>query len=105
MKSVHNKNITKEEAKKMVNVGTINKPVNTYTKDDYLTAAKLEKKFDISTTEARKKKKKLNFKRAVFALNGHKTPVIVRLGTSSTLKAHPMAMEVIQQEINKQKVK
>jgi len=102
MKFLQNCNVTKEDKKKMVTVGSNSRPVKNFTKADFMTPAQVGKKFNISTQEAMDFMKKLNFKRAIFALNGHKTPVILRF--KGYLYLHPMALEAFQQEIN-QKVK
>ena len=99
MKYLQNRNVTKEDKKKMVTVGSNSKPVTNFTKADFMTPAQVGQKFNISTQEATKLMKNLNFKRAVFALNGHKTPVILTF--NSYLYLHPMALEAFQQEVNK----
>ena len=104
MKSVHNNYATKEDMEKMLTIGSILHPVTNYTKDDFLTPARVAQKFGISTEKAKEIMKQINFKKTVFALNGHKTPVIIRFNRG-TLKLHPMAFQVFQEYIDNQKVK
>ena len=105
MKSTHNRTVTKEDTKKMSTVGNTTHPATNYTKDDFLTPALVAKKFNISTDEALNLMKKINFKKAVFALNGHRTPMVIRFSNNSTLHLHPMAIPAFQEYIDKQKAK
>ena len=103
MKPVHHQIATKEDRENIPSVGTSIHPATNYTKDDFLTPARVAKKFGITTKQATDLMKKLAFNRAVFILNGHKSPIIIRLNGSIHL--HPMAFDVFQQQINNQKAK
>lgn len=105
MKSVLNLSVSNQDKQKMTTIGSTTHPVTTYTKDDFLTPAAVAKKFNITTSQATEIMKKLIFKRAVFALNGHKTPIILRFGNNSTMRLHPMAFDIFQEYINNQKAK
>ena len=101
MKSIRRTFATKEDREKLVVVGEFNNPATNYTKDDFMTAGKVGKKFNISTKEAQDMMKKLNFRRASFVLNNHLIPIIVRL--KGSLYLHPMALEAFQRHLDKQK--
>ena len=104
MKYVKNTILTNEEREKMFSIGTPNAP-ETFTKDDYLTPAKVAKKFGISTENARSIMKRLMFKRANFALNGHRSPIVTNLGKKGAgfYYLHPLAITAFQQYLEKQK--
>lgn len=104
MKSVHGKSATAEDCKRLKTVGSLTNPITTYSKDDYLTPAKVAKRFDISTEKAKSIMKTLIFKHATFVINGHKSPVIVNMGTG-TPRLHPLAIDIFQDYLNKQKAK
>ena len=59
MKSIRRTFATKEDREKLVVVGEFNNPATNYTKDDFMTAGKVGKKFNISTKEAQDMMKKL----------------------------------------------
>lgn len=101
MKSVHGKSATIEDCKRLKTVGSLAKPITTYTKDDYLTPAKVAKQFNISTEKAKSIMKTLIFKHATFVINGHKSPVIVYMGTG-TPRLHPLAIDIFREYIDKQ---
>jgi len=103
MKTLHYKSATKEDTKTFVTVGSANNPKNNYTKDDFLTPGKVGEKFGISTDEAKTLMKKLKFRNASFILNGHMAQVVVDLGKRGCLYLHPMATNIFEQQLNKQK--
>ena len=102
MKSTHDKYATREDAEKMVSVGKPGRYAVSYTKDDFLPPSKVGEKFGISTEEAKKLMRQLRFRNASFVLNGHMAKVIVKMGGSIDY-LHPMALEVFEQLLNKQK--
>ena len=101
MKYLVNISATKEEKEKLFSVGEAFHPVTNFTRADFLTPAMVGKKFDLTTKEAMEFMKKLCSKRAVFVLNGHKMPIILRM--NRYLYLHPMAVEAFQQQINQRK--
>ena len=102
MKPTYNAFLTKETKKKLVSVDTNLHPEKTYTKSDFLSSAKLGTKYGIDTKEAEEILKKLNFKRAVFSLNGRKAPVTIRtISSSHRLFLHPMATAIFEEQLNK----
>ena len=104
MKSVLHAFVTKKARENMVSVGNKRAPEATYTKADFLTPGKVAEKFNISSEKARKLMKDLIFKRAYFALNGHKAPIATRFGKGgSNLYLHPMALEAFKQYLEQQK--
>ena len=104
MKAIYNVFITKETEKKLVSVGGhFGKPKATYTKDDYLSPSQVAKKFNISLEKAKNLMKKLIFKRAIFVLNGHKAPIITRLGKEKSIYLHPMGISAFQKYLEEQK--
>ena len=104
MKSLHHFYTTKEKKEKLTSVGESFTTGKTYTKDDFLTPGKVAKKLNISTEIARQAMKKLQFKQAVFLLNGHKSRVIVNLGKNGPY-LHPMALNYFQEYVDNQKAK
>jgi hypothetical protein len=103
MKPTYHDFITKESKKKMVSVGESFQPSIKYTKDDYLTPGKVAKHFGIGIEKARDVMKTLVFKRAAFALNGHKSQIVVRFGKQNGLFLHPMAIEAFKKHLSEQK--
>ena len=105
MKSTHGVFIAKETEKKLVSVGgRFGHQTATYTKSDYLTPSKVAKKFGISTEKAKSIMKNLIFKRAYFALNGHKAQIVTRMGkTGDCIYLHPLAIDAFKKYIDHQK--
>ena len=103
MKSLANRYVSKEDKQKIVNVGDPFHAIKTYTRADFLTPLQVSKKFKISAEEAEKTMKRMVLNRAVFGLNGHKTPIIVKL--NSHIRLHPMACEAFQKYIDSKKVR
>jgi len=102
MKSVLGRNITTENATKLHVYGSVDKPVTTYSKSDFLTPTMVGKKYGITTEEAKKLMQTLMRNGVVFGLNGHIKEAVVRLKkTSNTIYLHPMATEVFQEYLNK----
>lgn len=103
MKSVHDKYVTKEARQNLVSVGKPFKQEEKYTKSDFLTPGMVAKKFQISTENAKKIMQKFYKEQTSFVLNGRRASVIVTLGQSHSFYLHPMAIEVFQNTLNKQK--
>ena len=97
MKSIHNLTPTNQEKEKILTVGNSWHPVKAYKKTDFLSPVQVGKKFNITTEQATGIMKKMAFNRVIFALNGHKTPVIVKF--NSHVRLHPMAIEAFEQYI------
>ena len=103
MKATYNSFLPKETEKKVITVGSRNGSQVTYKKADYLTPSKVAKKFNITTVKAEKLMKSLIFNRAIFGLNGHKSQIVVRLGTSDRMYLHPMGTAAFQKYLDEQK--
>ena len=103
MKSVHASFASSEARKNLVSVGSAANPESGYTKSDFLTPSKVGQKFAISTAEAEKLMKKLYMRQATFVLNGHKSPVVLKIGKNHSFYLHPMANAVFQQQLDNQK--
>ena len=104
MKSTHGVYIPKEDEKKFVSVGGRFGAAAQYTKSDYLTPGKVAEKFGISIEKAKNIMKDLIFKRASFALNAHKAPIVTKMGKSGEcMYLHPLALEAFQKYIDPQK--
>ena len=104
MKPTYHVFVTKEDEKNLVSVGgRFGRPKATYTKDDYLTPSAVAKKFDITLDQARNTMKTLVFKRSIFILNGHKAPIVTRLGKDKALYLHPMGIEAFKKHLGEQK--
>ena len=103
MKSVHKAFASSEARKNLISVGSAANPATKYTKSDFLTPTKVGEKFSISTQDATKLMEKLYKRQATFILNGHKSPVVLKMGKSHTFLLHPMANIVFQQQLDNQK--
>ena len=103
MKSIHGKFATREDTEKFISVGKPAKQAVSYTKADFLTPGKVAEKFQISTEEAKKVMKQMKFRNVSFILNGHMSTAVVNLGKSNSMYLHPMALEVFEKQLNKQR--
>ena len=103
MKSTHGKFATREDAEKFISVGKPGNLASTYTKADFLTPGKVAEKFKISTEEAKKVMKQMKSHNTSFILNGHMSTAVVNLGKSNSMYLHPMATEVFEKHLNKQR--
>jgi hypothetical protein len=104
MKATYNDFVTKEAEKKLVSVGgRFGKPKAIYTKDDFMTPGQVAKKFNITLEQAKNTMKDLVFKRSIFMLNGHKAPIVTRLGKPASIYLHPMGIAAFQKHLDEQK--
>lgn len=95
--------LTEERKKGMKKVGTSGKP-QVFTKDDFLTKRFLAAKFKVSTELAEKTMKKMQLAKAKIMVNGHPAPVVIQY-KSKTPRVHPMALDIFQEYLNKEKAK
>lgn len=103
MKSVLHANANQEFAENHKMVGNPGNPVK-YTKNDFLDAKKVAEMFGISTAEATKFMRILCIKHTLFGANGHKAPVVIRTSkTGNNFSLHPMAHEIFQEFLTKQR--
>ena len=105
MKSVYDSFLALKTRKKLAFSEQKTDSTNAYKREDFLTPGMVAKKFKISTEQALGTMKKLAFKRAYFALNGHKSPIVTRLGSHNSKQVflHPMAIQAFQDILDKQK--
>ena len=104
MKATYNVFVTKEDKKNLVSVGgSFGHQKANYTKDDYLTPTQVAKKFNFTLDQAKNTMKNLIFKRAIFMLNGHKAPIVTRLGKAASMYLHPMGIEAFKKHLSEQK--
>lgn len=101
MKSVLHRVANTEFTKTHTTIGSTMNPVK-YSKSDYLLPSMVAKKFDITTKQATEFMRILCIRRYTFAVNGHKSPVIIRTGGNS-YALHPMAHEIFQEFLEKQR--
>jgi len=95
--------LTEERKSGMKKVGTSGEP-QVFTKDDFLTKRFLATKFKISTELAEKTMKKMQLAKTKFIVNGHAAPVVVQY-KSKTPRVHPMALDIFEEYLNKEKAK
>ena len=103
MKSVRNVFISNQERKNLVSVGTPGHPVKSFTKADFLPYDAVAAKFEISEELAQSIMQMLFKKKAIFVLNGHRANVIVNMNQGTDMFLHPMATEIFQKYLEKQK--
>jgi len=103
MQSVHRAFLTTETKQKILSIGSPSNPNNSFTKADFLPPNKVAKQFDIPIETARELMKTLLLKRTFFALNGHKALVVSNMGKQHGLFLHPLATEIFQEFLTKQR--
>jgi len=103
MKSVHHAFVPHESKQNLVSIGSSYNPNKSFTKDDFLPPRNVAKKFNISIEDARIVMKSLLSRRAIFVLNGHRAQIITNLGKQHGLFLHPLATEIFQEYLNKQR--
>lgn len=98
MKDLHKFSATADQKSSLFSVKTN----EAFKKSDFLTPGEVATKCGVNTDTAREALKKLHFKRSIFVLNGHKQPIVMRLGTNR-LFVHPMAVPEIKKYLDNQK--
>ena len=72
-----------------------------YTKDDFLSAAKLVKELGLPKDVIEKAMRDLRFKQAKIVIHNHKTMIIVG-NNSRTLRVHPLGLSIFKEYLLKQ---
>jgi hypothetical protein len=103
MKSVHHAFLPAESRQNLVSIGSPSNPDKSFTKADFLPPNKVAKKFDIPLEMARILMKTLLTQQSIFILNGHKARVVSTLGKQHGLFLHPLATEIFQEFLTKQR--
>ena len=103
MKSVHHAFVTTESKQNLVSIGTPSNPNKSFTKADFMPPHKVAKQFNIPIETARELMKTLLIRQTIFVLNGHKAQVVSSLGKEKGLFLHPLATEIFQEFLTKQR--
>lgn len=102
MKVIHTPSASTEQRSKHLSVKTDNKSDTVFKKSDFLTPGDVATKCGVNIEKAKDALKKLHFKRSIFIINGHKQPIVMRLGTNR-LFVHPMAISEVKKYLDNQK--
>ena len=103
MKSVHNLFVTKQKMDNYVRVGNAVSGVKSFTKADFMTPEQVAEKFKISTQEAKKLMLYLFKYKKLFIVNGHKSPIIVKIDKNTGIVLHPLGTPAFEQYLQKQR--
>ena len=105
MKPIRNVFVRREEKPNYVCVGSAFRGVVSYTINDFYTPAQVAEKCGISRVDAKKFMQTLKTRGAVFVLNDHKTPIVIRRTKTSGLYVHAMGLDAFKQELIKEQRK